>query len=149
MSRLDGTTAACSSITSGRRSPDLYFRMHDSLYFSDHHLQVREMVRDFAHTVVKPTARQYDLESRFPWENVKQMADLGLFGIPWPEELGGSGMDYLSYILVSHGLAQVDASHAITVSAHTTGRTPPSVGFGTAQPTQRAVRPLPAGQHLG
>ena len=52
--------------------------MHDSLYFSDHHLQVREMVRDFAQNVVKPTARQYDLESRFPWDNVKHMADLGL-----------------------------------------------------------------------
>src|SRR5213594_2790852 len=56
--------------------------MHDSLYFSDHHLQVREMVRDFANNVVKPTARQYDLDSRFPWDNVKQMAELGLFGIP-------------------------------------------------------------------
>src|SRR5439155_1163887 len=94
--------------------------MHDSLYFSDHHLQVREMVRDFAKNVVKPTARQYDLDSRFPWDNVKQMAELGLFGIPWPEELGGSAMDYLSYITVIHELAKVDASHAITVSAHTT-----------------------------
>src|SRR5438309_10884946 len=65
--------------------------MHDSLYFSDHHLQVREMVRDFAKTVVKPTAHQYDLESRFPWDHVKQMAELGLFGIPWPEGLGGRG----------------------------------------------------------
>src|SRR2546429_200804 len=99
--------------------------MHDSLYFSDHHLQVREMVRDFAKNVVKPTARQYDLESRFPWDNVKQMAELGLFGIPWPEELGGSGMDYLSYITVIHELAKVDASHAITVSAHTTLGTAP------------------------
>src|SRR3989442_14268326 len=79
--------------------------MHDSLYFSEHHLQVREMVRHFARTVVKPTARQYDLDSRFPWENVKQMAELGLSGIPWPEELGGSGMDYLSYITVIHDLA--------------------------------------------
>src|SRR6266581_401678 len=50
--------------------------------------QVREMVRDFAKIVVKPTARQYDLDSRFRWENVKQMAEVGLFGIPWPEELG-------------------------------------------------------------
>src|SRR2546426_860059 len=93
--------------------------MHDTLYFSDQHLQVRDMVRDFAEHVVKPSARRYDLESRFPWENVKQMAELGLFGIPWPEELGGAGMDYLSYIIVIHELAKVDASHAIAVSAHT------------------------------
>jgi len=85
--------------------------MHDSLYFSDQHLQVRDMVRDFARSVVKPSARGYDLESKFPWDNVKQMADLGLFGIPWPEALGGSGMDYLSYILVIHEMAKVDASH--------------------------------------
>src|SRR5438477_9309170 len=149
MSRLDGTTAACSSITSGRRSPDLYLRMHDSLYFSDHHLQVREMVRDFAHTVVKPTARQYDLESRFPWENVKQMADLGLFGIPWPEELGGSGMDYLSYITVIHELAKVDASHAITVSAHTTLGTSPIMDFGTDEQKRCFVPFLATGRVLG
>src|SRR5881396_3380402 len=99
--------------------------MHDSLYFTDHHHQVRAMVRDFANQVIRPSARQHDLESRFPWDNVRQMAELGLFGIPWPEQLGGSGMDYLSYIIVIHELAKVDASHAITVSAHTTLGTSP------------------------
>src|SRR3989454_2612357 len=123
--------------------------MHDSLYFSDHHLQVREMVRDFAKNVVKPTARQYDLESRFPWDNVKQMAELGLFGIPWPEQFGGSGMDYLSYIIVIHELAKVDASHAITVSAHTTLGTSPIVDFGTDEQKRRYVPLLAAGKVLG
>src|SRR6267142_4427859 len=123
--------------------------MHDALYFSDHHLQVREMVRDFARNVVKPTARQYDLESRFPWDNVKQMADLGLFGIPWPEDLGGSGMDYLSYITVIHELAKVDASHAITVSAHTTLGTSPIVDFGTEEQKKAYVPLLAAGKVLG
>src|SRR5438477_12474619 len=99
--------------------------MHDALYFSDHHLQVREMVRDFARNLVKPTARQYDLDSRFPWDNVKQMAYLGLFGIPWPEELGGSWLDYLSYITVIHELAKVVASDDITVRAHRTVCTSP------------------------
>ena len=109
--------------------------MHDSLYFTDHHLQVRDMVRDFAQQVVKPSARRYDLASEFPWDNVRQMADLGLFGVPWPEELGGSGMDYLSYIMVIHELAKVDASHAITVSAHTT--------LGTSGRTSRKGRTSP------
>src|SRR5204862_361470 len=85
--------------------------MHDTLYFTDHHFQVRDMVRDFAQQVVKPSARRYDLASQFPWDNVRQMADLGLFGIPWPEELGGSGMDYLSYIMVIHELAKVGVGH--------------------------------------
>jgi len=123
--------------------------MHDSLYFTDQHRQVREMVRDFAQTVIKPTARQYDLESRFPWDNVKQMAGLGLFGIPWPEDLGGAGMDYLSYIIVIHELAKVDASHAITVSAHTTLGTSPIVDFGTDEQKRRYVPLLAAGKVLG
>src|SRR3989442_6435548 len=122
--------------------------MHDSLYFPDHHLQVRDMVRDFAEHVVKPGARRYDLESRFPWDNVKQMAELGLFGIPWPEELGGAGMDYLSYIIVIHELAKADASHAITVSAHTTLGTSPIVDFGTEEQKRRFVPRLAAGKGL-
>src|SRR5216117_178692 len=122
--------------------------MHDTLYFSDQHLQVRDMVREFAEHVVKPSARRYDLESRFPWDNVKQMAELGLFGIPWPEELGGAGMDYLSYIIVIHELAKVDASHAITVSAHTTLGTSPIVDFGTEEQKRRYVPRLAAGKVL-
>ncbi len=123
--------------------------MEDSLYFSEQHLQVRDMVRDFAQQVVKPSARRYDLESRFPWDNVKQMAGLGLFGIPWPEQLGGAGMDYLSYVIVIHELAKVDASHAITVSAHTTLGTSPIVDFGTAEQQRRYVPLLAAGKVLG
>ncbi|HEX9283813.1 MAG TPA: acyl-CoA dehydrogenase [Gemmatimonadales bacterium] len=123
--------------------------MDDALYFTDHHLQVRDMVRDFAQQVVKPAARRYDLESRFPWDNVKQMAELGLFGIPWPEALGGAGMDYLSYIIVIHELAKVDASHAITVSAHTTLGTSPIVDFGTDAQRQRFVPLLATGKVLG
>src|ERR671925_1869285 len=123
--------------------------MHDSLYFSDHHLQIREMVRDFARTVVQPTARAHDLESKFPWDNVRRMADLGLFGIPWPEEFGGSGMDYLSYMIVIHELAKVDASHAITISAHTTLGTSPIVDFGTEEQKRRYVPLLAAGKVLG
>ena len=123
--------------------------MHDAFYFSDQHFQVRDMVRDFARTVVKPTARQYDLESKFPWDNVKQMADLGLFGIPWAEDLGGAGMDYLSYIMVIHELAKVDASHSITVSAHTTLGTSPIVDFGTEQQKRRFVPLLARGKVLG
>src|SRR5437879_6978060 len=123
--------------------------MHPSLYFTEQHHQVRDLVRDFAQQVIRPSARRYDLESRFPWDNVKQMADLGLFGIPWPEQLGGAGMDYLSYIIVIHELAKVDASHAITVSAHTTLGTSPIVDFGTDEQKRRYVPLLAAGRVLG
>lgn len=123
--------------------------MADELYFTEQHHQVRDMVRDFAQTVIKPTAREYDRDSRFPWDNVKRMADLGLFGIPWPEELGGSGMDYISYITVIHELAKVDASHSITVSAHTTLGTSPIMDFGTDDQRRRYVPLLAAGTVLG
>src|SRR2546428_866947 len=123
--------------------------MHPSLYFTEQHHQVRDLVRDFAQQVIRPSARRYDLESRFPWDNVKQMADLGLFGIPWPEQLGGAGMDYLSYIIVIHELAKVDASHAITVSAHTTLGTSPIVDFGTDEQKRRYVPLLAAGKGPG
>src|ERR1051326_2915538 len=113
--------------------------MHDAFYFSEQHLQVRDMVRDFARTVVRPSARAHDLDSSFPWDNVRRMADLGLLGIPWPEELGGAGMDYLSYMIVIHELAKVDASHAITVSAHTTLGSSPIMDFGTAQQKRQFV----------
>ena len=87
--------------------------MDDALYFSEQNLAVRETVREFARTEIAPVARTHDAESRFPWPTVKKMADLGFLGVPWPEELGGSGMDYLSYIITVHELARVDASHAI------------------------------------
>jgi len=127
----------------------LYSGMHDALYFAEHHFQVREMVRDFARNVVKPSARAFDLASKFPWDNVKQMADLGLFGIPWPEELSGAGMDYLSYMIVIHELAKIDASHAITVSAHTTLGTSPIMDFGTDEQKRRYVPLLASGKVLG
>jgi butyryl-CoA dehydrogenase len=127
----------------------LSFGMHDDLYFAEHHLQVREMVRDFATSAVRPIARALDRESRFPWDTVKQMADLGLLGIPWSEELGGGGMDYLAYILAIEEMAKVDASHAITISAHTTLGTSPIVDFGTVEQQRRFVPVLAAGRVLG
>ncbi len=123
--------------------------MDDSLFFTDQHLQVREMVRDFARTEIAPIARQHDAEARFPWTTVKRMADLGMLGVPWPEELGGAGMDYLSYILTVHELARVDASHSITCSAHTTLGTSPIMDFGTEEQKRRFVPYLAAGKVLG
>jgi butyryl-CoA dehydrogenase len=123
--------------------------MDDSLFFAEQHLQVREMVRDFARNEIAPIARAADAAAEFPWPTVKKMADLGLLGVPWPEELGGTGMDYLSYIVTVHELAKVDASHSITVSAHTTLGTSPIVDFGTPEQQRRFVPPLAGGRVLG
>jgi butyryl-CoA dehydrogenase len=120
-----------------------------SPYLTEAHDRVRARVRDFAEQVIRPSAARYDRDSQFPWDNVKQMADLGLFGVPWPESLGGSGSDYVSYIAVIHELAKVDASHAITVSAHTTLGTSPIMDFGTEDQKRRYVPLLATGKVLG
>ncbi len=72
----------------------------------------------------------HDAEAKFPWDNIRKMSELGLLGVPWPEELGGAGLDLISYMIVIHELAKVDASHGLTISAHTTLGTSPIVKFG-------------------
>ena len=123
--------------------------MHDYLYFSEQHLAVRETVRAFAHNEVAPVAAQYDATAEFPWPTIKRMAELGFLGVPWSEELGGAGLDILSYVMVIHELAKVDASHGLTVSAHTTLGTSPIVNFGTEAQKQRYVPLLASGRVLG
>ena len=123
-------------------------RMDDSLYFSEQHLAVREMVRSFAREHVAPVAAKHDADSTFPWENVKAMGELGLLGIPWPEEIGGAGFDTLSFMIAIEELARVDASHSITISAHTTLGTSPIVNFGTQAQIERYVPLLASGKVL-
>ena len=123
--------------------------MDDGLYFSEQHIAVRNMVREFARDEVAPVAAELDAKGEFPWANVKKMGELGLLGIPWPEELGGAGFDLLSYMIVINEMAKVDASHAITISAHTTLGTSPIVNFGTPEQRQKYVPLLASGKVLG
>src|SRR6476469_6871334 len=105
--------------------------MDDSLYFTEHHHQVREMVRDFSRSHIGPVAAELDRTSTFPWDNIKAMGELGLLGVPWSEELGGAGMDQLSYYITIHEMAKVDARHALPISAPTNQGTSPIGGFAT------------------
>jgi butyryl-CoA dehydrogenase len=123
--------------------------MDDALYFNEQHLAVRNMVREFAVSEVAPVAAELDAKGEFPWANVKKMGELGLLGIPWPEELGGAGLDTLSYMIVINEMAKVDASHAITISAHTTLGTSPIMNFGTDAQRKQFVPPLASGRVLG
>jgi alkylation response protein AidB-like acyl-CoA dehydrogenase len=118
-------------------------------YFAKEHEEMRSKVREFAREVVAPVARRHDADATFPWATVKQMADLGLLGIPWPTSLGGSGGDLMSFIIAIHELAKVDASHSITISAHTTLGTSPIMNFGTPAQRERFVPPLASGRVLG
>ncbi len=107
------------------------------------------MVREFAREHVAPIARDIDRTCTFPWENIKRMGDLGLLGVPWPEEYGGAGMDHLSYYIVIHEMAKVDASHALTISAHTNLGTSPIYEFGNDAQRRTYVPLLASGRVLG
>jgi butyryl-CoA dehydrogenase len=119
----------------------------DRYLTSDHHA-LRERVRRFGQDFIAPVARQLDESAEFPWENAKLMAEMGLFGVSVPRDLGGMGLDYLSYIVVVEELAKVDASHAITVSAHTGLGVAPILVFGNEDQKRRFVPPLAAGEVL-
>ena len=123
--------------------------MDDSLYFNRQHLDVRDMVRQFARDEIAPVAAKHDADATFPWANIRKMGELGLLGIPWPEDLGGAGLDLLSYMIVIQELAKVDASHGLTVSAHTTLGTSPIVRFGTDDQKKRYVPSLASGRVMG
>lgn len=118
-------------------------------YLTAEHVRLQERVRAFALDAIEPVARDLDESGTFPWENVAAMAEMGLLGVPVPRELGGLGLDDLSYILVVEELAKFDASHAITVSAHTTLGTSPILTFGTEEQKRRFIPLLASGQVLG
>ena len=118
-------------------------------YLSDRHVARRARVADFAREAVAPVARELDADSRFLWDNMKTMGEMGLLGLPVPEKYGGQGLDYLSYILVVEEMAKVDASHAITISAHSTLGSGPILQFGTEEQKERYLPYLASGQVLG
>ncbi len=123
--------------------------MDDALYFSEQHLATREMVREFARDEVAPVAKKLDADAQFPWDNIRKMGELGLLGVPWDEALGGAGLDILSFMIVIEELAKVDASHGLTISAHTTLGTSPIVKFGTRAQQEKYVPFLASGKVLG
>src|SRR3954463_9636481 len=87
--------------------------------------QIRRLVRDFARNEVAPVAEELDREKRFPYEIVGKLGELGLMGIPFPEQYGGAGGDSLAYALAVEELTRVDSSVAITMCAHTSLGTQP------------------------
>ncbi len=118
-------------------------------YLTDEHEAHRRDVRAFAEAEIAPVAKELDEQSRFPWDNVARMAERGWFGVNVPEEYGGLGRDYLTYILTVEELARTDASHSITVSAHSTLALSPILNFGTEEQRQRYVPLLASGRVLG
>ncbi len=118
-------------------------------FLNEEHHALQQKVRSFALEAIVPVATELDESCTFPWDNVSTMAQMGLLGVPVPESLGGMGLDTLSYILVVEELAKHDASHSITVSAHTTLGTSPILAFGTDEQKERFIPYLAGGRVLG
>src|SRR5919204_5932275 len=111
--------------------------------------EIQALARDFAEAEITPNAAEWDRQHGFPRELLGKLADLGLLGVCIPEEYGGAGADFLSYILVLEELSRADAGVGVTVAVHTSAVTLPLLTFGTDEQKSRFVPPLARGDYLG
>src|SRR3954468_5214335 len=114
----------------------------------DEHETLRKTVEEFARDVVAPQAERLDADEEFPYDIVRQMGDMGLFGLPFPEEYGGMGGDYFALCLALEELARVDSSVAITLEAAISLGAMPIYRFGTDEQQARWLPSLTSGEAL-
>jgi butyryl-CoA dehydrogenase len=115
---------------------------------SDEQAAVRELCRDFAREVVSPAAEKLDREHAFPYDIVRQMGEMGLFGLPFAEQYGGAGADFLTYCLAVEEIARADAGVGITLEAAVSLGAAPIHDFGTEQQKSELLPDLLAGRRL-
>jgi short/branched chain acyl-CoA dehydrogenase len=115
----------------------------------DEHETLRKTVEEFARDVVAPQAERLDADEEFPYDIVRQMGDMGLFGLPFPEEYGGMGGDYFALCLALEELARVDSSVAITLEAAVSLGAMPIYRFGTEEQKRTWLPDLLTGRALG
>ncbi len=131
------------SSTSTAESTGLSFEL------SEEAQSVREMVRDFAESEIRPIAAKIDETHEFPAENVKKMAELGLLGMCVPEQWGGAGMSYLAYVVAIEELSRVCASHGVIASVNNSLVCFPLTQYATDEQKKRWLTPLAKGELLG
>jgi butyryl-CoA dehydrogenase len=113
------------------------------------HLEIRRTVRDFAEREIAPVADEMERRGEFPAEIIRKAASLGLLGVPYPEAIGGTGLDSLAYAITIEELSRVSGSVGIIVSAHTSLGCAPQYTAGTQEQQERYLRPLASGEKLG
>jgi len=118
-------------------------------FLNEEHHMMRRMVRDFAEKEIAPKAAEIDRTCEFPVDTFKKLGQLGLLGIPYPEEWGGAGAGYLSYAIAVEEVARVCGSTALSMAAHTTLGCGPLHHFGTEEQKEKYLRRLTAGEMLG
>ena len=111
--------------------------------------EIKAVARDFAEAEIEPFAGEWDREHRFPHDLYPKLAELGLMGVCIPQELGGAGADFLSYILVLEELSRADAGVGVTVAVHTSAVTLPILTLGSEEQRSRFVPPLARGELIG
>jgi alkylation response protein AidB-like acyl-CoA dehydrogenase len=111
--------------------------------------EIQTLARDFGAEKIEPHAAEWDRDHRFPRELFGELAELGLMGVCVPDEYGGAGADFLSYILVLEELSRADAGVGVTVAVHTSAVTLPILTFGTDEQRSRFVPPLARGESVG
>ena len=116
---------------------------------TDDQREIRALAREFGQAEIEPHAAEWDREHRFPRELFAKLAELGLMGVCVPEEYGGAGADFTSYVLVLEELSRADAGVGVTVAVHTSAATLPILAFGTDEQRSRFVPPLARGDYLG
>ncbi|WP_221567332.1 acyl-CoA dehydrogenase [Alkalihalobacillus sp. TS-13] len=120
-----------------------------NLRFTEEQEMMRKMVRDFAEAEIRPILEEMDEKDEFPRAVIDKMGELGLMGIPIPEEYGGAGMDFTSYIIAINELSRVSATVGVILSVHTSVGTNPIYYFGTEEQKKKYVPKLAGGQYLG
>lgn len=115
---------------------------------NDEQCLIRESVRDFAETIIKPTAQGLDDRAEFSISNTLKIGEMGLFGMCLPVEYGGQNMDTLSYIIAVEEIARVDGSHAATLAAHNSLGVDPIFNYGSKTQREKYVPKLCTGEYL-
>jgi len=111
--------------------------------------EIQAVAREFADAEIAPHAAAWDREHRFPHELVPKLAELGFMGVCVPEELGGAGTDFLSYMLVLEEISRADAGIGVTVAVHTSAATLPIAAWGTDEQRETLVPPMARGEKIG
>lgn len=115
---------------------------------NEEQVAIRDTCREFAEQEIKPLAEEMDATGKFPYELVHKMSELGLLGLPFPEEYGGAGADFLSYCLAIEEISRGDVSVGITMEAHTSLGATPFYLFGSEEQKQQFLVPLAHGEQL-